>query len=60
MTIDLPKRKLLNTNDLAARLGVSRQTIRNMLREGRCPVAPIEGTKPPRWSPVDVDALFGK
>lgn len=47
---------LLKIKDLAERLGVTRQTIHNMLRSGRLPVLPIEGMKPPRWRASDVDA----
>lgn len=59
MTDDLPKPpNLLKIKDLAERLGCTRQTVHNMLREGRCPVAPIPGSKPPRWLATTVDAFL--
>jgi excisionase family DNA binding protein len=39
-------KKPLRIKDLAEELGVTRQTIHNMLRDGRLPVNPIPGTKP--------------
>lgn len=53
---DIPK--LLNINDLAARLGVSRRTVHHWLTIDRCPVAPIDGTKPRKWRSIDVEAYI--
>ena len=41
--------KTLTISQLAARLGVSRQTVYNMLIAGRLPVEPIPGLRPRRW-----------
>lgn len=37
-------------------LGVTRQTLYNMLKDGRFPVQPIPGTQPRRWNVADLDA----
>lgn len=39
-------KKPLKIKDLAQEIGVTRQTIYNMLRDGRLPLRPIPGTKP--------------
>lgn len=45
------------TLTVAARyLGVTRQTLYNMLKDGRFPVTPIPGTNPRRWNKSDLDA----
>jgi excisionase family DNA binding protein len=48
--------KLLRIKDLAQLLDVTRQTVRNMIRDGRIPVKPIEGTKPPKWNQDHISA----
>lgn len=50
--------KLLNIKQLAERLVVPTVTLRYWLRVGRCPIAPIEGMKPPKWRVSDVDAFL--
>jgi excisionase family DNA binding protein len=41
---------------VARYLGVTRQTLYNMLKDGRFPVRPIPGTSPRRWNKTDLDA----
>lgn len=48
--------ELINIKQLAERLGVTRQTIHNMLRDDRLPVAPIVGLRPRKWRSSDVEA----
>lgn len=50
--------QLLKIKDVAQRLGVTRQTMHNMLNENRFPVAPIPGTKPRRWRSGDIEAYL--
>lgn len=49
---------LINISQLAKRLVVSRRTIHNWLRAGTCPVAPVQGMKPPKWRAADVEAFI--
>ena len=39
-----------NLTKVAKMTGISRRTLYKMIDDGRFPVAPISGTKPPRWS----------
>jgi len=48
-------KKTINITDLAQRLGVTRQTIHNMLKEDRIPLKQIKGFKTPRWTAADVE-----
>jgi predicted DNA-binding transcriptional regulator AlpA len=45
----------LNISQLSALVGVSLRTMYNMVGDGRCPVNPIEKTKPRRWNRSDVE-----
>lgn len=47
--------KILNITQLANRLGVTRQTVHNMLNEDRIPVDPIPGLKPLKWRENEID-----
>jgi predicted DNA-binding transcriptional regulator AlpA len=40
----------INLTRLAQLTKISRRTLYKMIADGRFPVAPIAGTKPPRWS----------
>lgn len=46
--------KPLKIKDLVTLLGCSRQTIYNMLKDGRLPVKPIAGTKPRLWNADEI------
>lgn len=46
----------LNLTELAVYVGVHKRTLYRMIDDGRFPVAPIAGTKPPRWNIEYVDA----
>ncbi len=53
----MPK-PLLTATEAAHLLGMDRKTLRVQAREGRAPVAPVEGTKPARWRRLDVEAFI--
>lgn len=45
--------------DVAKHIGVTRQTLHNMLKDGRFTVEPIPGTKPRRWRAADIESVYG-
>lgn len=47
--------KTVNITGLAQRLGVTRQTIHNMLKQNRIPIEPIMGLKPVKWRAEDIE-----
>jgi len=53
MIVDM---KTLTIQQVADLIGVTRQTLYNMINDNRFPVKPIKGTKPRRWSPEAVNA----
>lgn len=50
------KPKTLNLTGVAERLGISRKTMFNRIRNGKFPVPAIPDTYPRRWNVEDVDA----
>lgn len=48
--------KTLNLIELAELVGVHKMTMRRMIKDGRFNVAPVPGTKPPRWNKDHVEA----
>lgn len=51
---------LLNGIETAAALGIDPKTLRNQMKAGRPLVAPIAGSRPPRWRKCDVEAVIGR
>jgi hypothetical protein len=51
---------LINLKTYASVMGITRQGVRYQLSKGICPVAPVEGTKPPKWQLADVEAYREK
>lgn len=49
---------LLNTLKTADKLGVTPKTLRNWLKSGKCPVAPVPGMKPPRWRSAEIETFL--
>lgn len=50
--------QILNVQQLAERLGVTRRTVHNWLRSGNLPIPNIVGMKPPKWRVVDVEEFL--
>lgn len=49
---------LLNGKQTAEKFGIDEKTLRNWLKRGTCPVAPIPGTKPAKWRAAEVEACL--
>lgn len=47
--------KIVNITGLAQRLGVTRQTVHNMLKKNKIPIEPIYGLKPLKWRAEDIE-----
>ena len=50
--------QILNVQQLAERLGVTRRTVHNWLRAGNLPIPNIVGMKPPKWRASDVEQFL--
>lgn len=48
------QKTMLNSRETAKAIGVDRKTLRKWVKEGRCPIAPIDGLYPHRWFVADV------
>jgi excisionase family DNA binding protein len=46
---------LYNLKDVAEKLGLSRQTVYNQLKNNTFPLPPVPGLTPRRWRASDVD-----
>ena len=46
----------LTLKQVSSLVNIKRRTLYNMIKDGRFPVLPIPGTKPPRWSRDAVQA----
>lgn len=46
--------EVLKLSEVCQLVNMSRRTLYRMIKDGRFPVRPIPGTKPPRWSKAAV------
>lgn len=50
---------LVNSGEIARALGIDRKTLRKWVREGVCPVKPLDGITPPVWRKADIEQFVG-
>lgn len=52
--------KTINITEFAERLGVTRQTVHNWLKNNNIPIEPIPGLKPPKWRDAEIEEWLGR
>ena len=52
--------KTLTLTEVAGHIGVTRQTLYNMIENKTFPVKPIKGTRPRRWNIDAIDRWLNK
>lgn len=48
--------KTMTLTQVASATNIKKRTLYNMKSDGRFPVKPIPGSKPPRYRKIDIDA----
>jgi len=55
----MSEKPILTALETSRLLEVDPKTLRKWVKEGNCPVPPINGVRPPRWRRADVLAWVG-
>jgi len=49
---------ILNITDLSKKINVPVSTLRYWLKQGKCPIQPIDNFDPPKWNLSDVNRFI--